>query len=150
MQKPETLYGLPWLLSKPERAILDELQFACVYAAGPSGGRPLRLGHSSGLKLKDTVRHLQKGCWKELQIHQIVWTKGEHIASRVDNDASVLLDQRRMIGSWFDVTPEFAGQAIRIAAEKARINPMSHDEMLDHVRAIRAKRLDNGIVVRRQ
>lgn len=36
--------GLPWLSSKPELKIFADLELACVYALGPTGGQPLRIG----------------------------------------------------------------------------------------------------------
>src|SRR5258706_10533383 len=122
MQKTETVCcGLPWLSSKPERAIFDELSFACVYAVGPTGGRPLRVGWAK--QLKDRMSALQLGSWKELQLHHIAWTAGDMLAIRIFNDAAAILDKarRRLTGDWFDVTPEFAQQAIRLASDKLTV-----------------------------
>jgi hypothetical protein len=130
MQKPDSVYGLPWPSSKPERAIFAELKLACVYAAGPDGGRPLRIG----------------------MVHHVIWTANDVLASRIAADTAALLDKsnRRMTGDWFDVTPELAAQAIRIVAEKAGIPTLSHGEALERVRNIRQHRLDNGIVTRKR
>lgn len=145
MQKTEIVCGLPWLHTKPERAIFSELGFACVYAVGPTGGRPLRIGWSR--QLKDRMQDLQLGCWKELQIHDIVWTAGDMLAIRVFNEVVSLFDQgkRRLTGDWFDVTPEFATQAIRLATNKTNIPTFSHVDMLDKVRDVRKKRIDAAI-----
>ncbi|WFU52235.1 hypothetical protein QA639_21240 [Bradyrhizobium pachyrhizi] len=150
MQKTELVYGLPWLSTKPERAIFDELQFACVYAAGPLGGRPLRLGASTNLKKR--IECLQPGSWEPLKIHHAIWTTNEAFAVRIFNDTAALFDKanRRLVGDWFDVTSELAIQAIRIAGEKANIPLLSHDGLLAKVRGIREKRLDSGIVVRKR
>ncbi|GAA0005269.1 hypothetical protein [Bradyrhizobium diazoefficiens] len=150
MQKTELVYGLPWLQTKPERAIFDELQFACVYAAGPLGGRPLRLGASTNLKKR--IECLQPGSWEPLKIHHAIWTTNEAFAVRIFNDSAALFDKakRRLVGDWFDVTPEFAVQAIRLAGEKANVPMLSHDGLLEKVRAIREKRLNSGIVVRKR
>ncbi|WP_316207476.1 hypothetical protein [Bradyrhizobium sp. SZCCHNR3118] len=147
MQKTEMLFGLPWLSTKPERAIFDELQFACVYAAGPSGGRPLRLGYASGSGLRETLRTLQKGSWKELQIHHIAWTRGDLVASRIADEAAAMLDRggRRLVGSWFDVTAELGIQAINIATGKTGITTVTHGEMLEQVRRIRRERIEKAI-----
>src|SRR3954452_22435266 len=114
MQKPKMLFGLPWLSTKPERAIFDELKFACVYAVGPVGGRPLRIGSSTNLK--NRIVCLQPGSWKELTVHHVIWTTNDMFAKRIYADTAALLDKsnRRMTGDWFDVTPEFATQAIRL------------------------------------
>lgn len=149
MQKSDLVYGLPWPSSKPERAILAELKYACVYAAGPVGGRPLRIGASTNLLKR--IECLQPGSWKELIVHHVIWTTNDVFASRIFADVAALLDKsnRRLTGDWFDVTPELATQAIRIAAEKANINFLTHLDLLDKVRGIRQMRLDKGIVVRR-
>lgn len=145
MQKTEIVCGLPWLHSKPERAIFSELGFACVYAVGPSGGRPLRIGWSR--QLKDRMKELQLGCWKDLQIHDIIWTAGDMLAIRIFNEAVAVLDKakRRLTGDWFDVTPEFAQQAIRLASDKLIVPTFSHGDMLQKVRAIRRSRIDAAV-----
>lgn len=150
MQKPDSVYGLPWPSSKPERAIFAELKYACVYAAGPVGGRPLRIGASTNLLKR--IECLQPGSWKELMVHHVIWTANDVLASRIAADTAALLDKsnRRMTGDWFDVTPELAAQAIRIVAEKAGIPTLSHGEALERVRNIRQHRLDNGIVTRKR
>ncbi|MCJ9700132.1 hypothetical protein [Bradyrhizobium sp. SHOUNA76] len=111
--------GLPWLSSKPELKIFADLELACVYALGPTGGQPLRIGWVR--QLKDRVRDL--GSWKELQIHHIVWTAGDLLATRIHADATAMLDRskRGLTGDWFDLTPEYATQAIRLAAANLNI-----------------------------
>jgi hypothetical protein len=145
MQKTEIVCGLPWLHTKPERAIFSELGFACVYAVGPTGGRPLRIGWSK--QLKDRMRELQLGCWKDLQIHDIAWTAGDMLAIRIFNEATTILDKakRRLTGDWFDITPDFAGQVIRLATDKTNIKTFSHVDMLDKVREVRKKRIEAAI-----
>jgi hypothetical protein len=145
MQKTEIVFGLPWLSSKPERAIFDELSFACVYAVGPIGGRPLRIGWAR--QLKDRMSALQLGSWKELQIHDIVWTAGDMLAIRVFNDVAGFLDKakRRLTGDWFDVTPDLAQQAIRLSSDKLAVPTFSHGDMLRKVRAIRKNRIDAAV-----
>lgn len=145
MQKTEIVCGLPWLHSKPERAIFSELGFSCVYAVGPTGGRPLRIGWAR--QLKDRMEALQLGCWKDLQIHDIAWTVGEHVAMRLTGVAHEILDKakRRLTGDWFDITPEFGSQVIRLAAEKSNVSTFSHVEMLDRVRSERKRKIDAAI-----
>lgn len=145
MQRTEIVAGLPWLSSKPERAIFDELQFACVYAVGPTGGRPLRIGWAR--QLKDRIQALQLGSWKELQIHHVAWTAGDMLAIRIFNDAASVLDKakRRLTGDWFDVTPEFAQQAIRLASDKLNIPTMTHGEVMQKVKDVRRSRIEAAI-----
>jgi hypothetical protein len=145
MANSENVCGLPWLSSKPERAIFDELSFACVYAVGPSGGRPLRIGWAR--QLKDRMASLQLGNPKLLEIHHIVWTAGDMLAIRLLNDVAALLDKakRRLTGDWFDVTPEFAQQAMRLASDKLIVPTFSHGDMLQNVRSIRKKRIDAAV-----
>jgi hypothetical protein len=145
MQKTEIVSGLPWLSSKPERAIFDELSFACVYAVGPIGGRPLRIGWTSQPKIQ--LDKLQLGNWKELQIQHIVWTAGDMLAIRVFTEVASVLDKakRRLLGDWFDVTPEFAEQAMRLASDKLNVPAFSHGDMLAKVRAIRKSRIDAAV-----
>lgn len=141
MQKTEIVAGLPWLHTKPERAIYLELGFACVYAVGPTGGRPLRISWAK--QLGEKLKELQPGCWKELQIHDVAWTVGDMLAIRLLNETAGILDKakRRLTGDWFDVTPEFAQQALRLAAEKCGVPTFTHADMLDKVRAERKRRI---------
>ena len=137
--------GLPWLSSKPERAIFDELSFACVYAVGPSGGRPLRIGWAR--QLKDRMQALQLGNPKELVLHECVWAAGDMLAIRVFNEVTSAFDKakRRLFGDWFDLTPEFAQQAIRLASDKLGVPTFSHGDMLQKVRTVRKNRIDAAV-----
>ena len=145
MAKSEFVCGLPWLSTKQERAIFSGLQYACVYAGCPLGGRPLRVGWSK--QLQDRMKDLQLGCWKELQIHDVVWTLGDVLAPRIFNDTVTLFDKasRRLTGDWFDVTPEFAAQAIRLASDKLGISTFTHGEMLEQVSNIRKSKIEAAI-----
>jgi hypothetical protein len=145
MQKTEIICGLPWLHSKPERAIFLELGFACVYAVGPIGGRPLRI--SWARQLKDKLAELQPGSWKQLQVHEVVWTAGDMLAVRLLNEMTGVLDRakRRLLGDWFDVTPEFAEQVMRLASDKLNVPTFSHGDMLQKVRAVRKSRIDAAV-----
>jgi hypothetical protein len=145
MQKTEIICGLPWLHSKPERAIFLELGYACVYAVGPIGGRPLRI--SWARQLKDKLAELQPGSWKQLQVHEVVWTAGDMLAVRLLNEVAGVLDKakRRLLGDWYDVTPELAQQALRFATDKTGVQTFTHAEMLDRVRAERKRKIDLAI-----
>jgi hypothetical protein len=50
-----------------------------------------------------------------------------------------------LIGDWFDVTPEFAEQAIRLASDKLAVPAFSHGDMLKKVRAVRKNRIDKAV-----
>jgi hypothetical protein len=141
----EFALNLPWLSSKPERAIFDELSFACVYAVGPTGGRPLRIGWAR--QLKDRMAALQLGNPKELVLHECIWTAGDMLAIRIFNETAAVFDKakRRLMSDWFDVTPELAQQAIRLATDKLTIPTFSHGDMLQKVRAIRRSRIDAAV-----
>ncbi|WP_316196660.1 hypothetical protein [Bradyrhizobium sp. SZCCHNS3053] len=145
MQKTEIVCGLPWLQSKPERAIFLELGFACVYAVGPIGGRPLRI--SWARQLKDKLAELQPGSWEHLQVHEALWTAGDMLAVRVLTEAAAILDKgkRRLFGDWYDVTPVLAHEVLRIASEKSRVPTFTHTEMLDKVRTIRKQRIEAAV-----
>jgi hypothetical protein len=137
--------NLPWLSSKPERAIFDELSFACVYAVGPTGGRPLRIGWAR--QLKDRMAALQLGNPKELVLHECIWTAGDMLAIRIFNETAAVFDKakRRLMSDWFDVTPELAQQAIRLATDKLKVPTFSHGDMLRKVRAVRKSRIDAAV-----
>ena len=145
MQKTEIICGLPWLHSKPERAIFLELGYACVYAVGPIGGRPLRI--SWARQLKDKLTELQPGYWKQLQVHEVLWTVGDMLAIRLLNEVAGVLDKakRRLLGDWYDVTPELAQQTLRLATDKTGIQSFTHAEMLDKVRAVRKSRIEAAV-----
>jgi hypothetical protein len=142
MQRTEIVCGLPWLQSKPERAIFLELGYACVYVVGPSQGRPLRISWAK--QLPDKLAELQPGSWKPLSVHDVTWTVGQMLAVRLLGEATSMLDgaKRRLTGDWFDVTAELAQQTLRIAKEKTGIPTFTHAEMLRKVTAERQRRLD--------
>jgi hypothetical protein len=145
MGKSEIVSGLPWFSTKPEREIFSKLGFCSVYAAGPNGGRPLRIGVSANLQ--SSLKTMQLGCWKELQVHHIIWVDGELLANRIASDVCDVFDKgnRRLVGSWFDVTAEFAVQAMRLATDRSGIRFLSHGEMLDHVRSVRKRKIEVAI-----
>jgi hypothetical protein len=145
MQKTEIVAGLPWLHSKPERAIFLELGFACVYAVGPVGGRPLRISWAK--QLAEKLKELQPGSWKELQVHDVIWTAGDMLAVRLLNEVTSVFERakRRLIGDWYDVTPELASQALRLATNKTGVPTFTHAEMLDKVREVRKSRIEAAI-----
>lgn len=96
---------------------------------------------------KDKLAELQPGCWKQLQVHDVVWTAGDMLAVRLLNEATAQLDKakRRLTGGWFDITPEYATQAIRLAAYKLTIPSFSHGEMLEKIREVRRARIDAAV-----
>ena len=69
------------------------------------------------------------------------------LAIRLFNEVSGLFDKakRRLTGDWFDVTPVFAVQAIRLASDKLSVPMFSHGDMLEKVRAVRKKRIDAAV-----
>jgi hypothetical protein len=145
MQKNEIVNGFPWLQSKPERSIFKELGFACVYAVGPIGGRPLKISWSR--QFKEKLLELQGGNWKELQVHDVVWMNGDILAMRLLSEVVSFFDKakRRLLGDWYDVTPELASQALRLATDKTGVPTFTHAEMLDRVRTERKRRIEAAI-----
>jgi hypothetical protein len=69
------------------------------------------------------------------------------LAIRIFNEVAAILDKakRRLTGDWFDVTPEFAQQAIRLASDKLTIPTFSQGDMLQKVRSIRKSRIDAAV-----
>jgi hypothetical protein len=69
------------------------------------------------------------------------------LAIRLFNEVSGLFDKakRRLTGDWFDVTPVFAVQAIRLASDKLSVPMFSHGDTLEKVRAVRKKRIDAAV-----
>jgi hypothetical protein len=45
--------------------------------------------------------------------------------------------RRRLTGDWFDITLEYATQAIRLTTDKLTIPTFFHGEMLEKIRAVR-------------
>lgn len=87
------------------------------------------------------------GYWKNLQIHEITWTAGEPFAVRIFSEVTSILDKsnRRLTGDWFDITPEFASQVIRISTEKSGVPTFSHAELLDRIRDLRKKKIEAAV-----
>jgi hypothetical protein len=66
---------------------------------GLMAGRPLRIGVSANLQ--SSLKTMQLGCWKELQVHHIIWVDGELLANRIAGDVCDVFDKgkRRLAGS---------------------------------------------------
>lgn len=137
----ETIPGLPWFTRKPEQAIFDELKFACAYALGPEKGRPLKIGWCG--QPKDRITALQAGNWHPLRVHTIMWTLGWHMAQRIEAEAHRLLEAagRTLGNGWFDITTEFGGPTLQVAADNLKIPFFSHDSLIDRVRQVRERRI---------
>lgn len=146
MEKSNTICGLPWFSTKAEQKLCSDLGFIAILAVGPSSGRPVRLGWTGDLKQR--MRKVQHGYWKPIEIHHIVWVQGEFAAVRLLEETFALLGKsgRRLLGDWFDITPEFAEQAIKIASKKAGVTISSHLSMIDAVTRERQRRIDDAVI----
>jgi hypothetical protein len=49
------------------------------------------------------------------------------------------------MSDWFDVMPDHAKQAIRLASDKLTVPTFSHGDMLQKVREIRKNRIDVAV-----
>jgi hypothetical protein len=98
-------------------------------------------------RFTEKLKELQPGYWKEIQVHDVLWTAGDMLAIRLLNEVTDIFDKakRRLLGDWYDVTPELASQALRLATDKTGVSTFTHAEMLDKVRAVRRRRIEAAI-----
>lgn len=116
---------------KPERRIFAQRGYCAVFVAGHD--RSLRIGWTSRnpRKIGENVRVL-------------AWCAGDLLSKRIVAAASQMLASRLVSGR-YDVPVAFAEQAICIAAEKAGIQIITHEAMMQQVKRIRQQRVDESI-----
>ncbi|WP_298962322.1 hypothetical protein [uncultured Methylobacterium sp.] len=129
-QTHDLVCGIPFFRRHSDIALFQKLGFACVYAVGPLAGRPMRIGWTSSPSGR--FSNLQSSHWKEMKIHDIVWTPGKPLAQRLDEEVNRLLTQagRHLRGDWFDVTPEMIVPTLQVATDNLKIPTFTHEAML--------------------
>jgi len=141
----QTVPGLSWFKSKPHEIIFNKQKWACVYAIGPEGGRPMKLGWC--YQPVDKLNTLQHGNWKPLQFHHVAWTLGGPLAQELDAQIHALLAKsgRQMGNGWHDITAEYGAPAVQIAAERAKIPTFTHEAMLNEVQRLRDLQIQRAL-----
>jgi hypothetical protein len=141
----ELVCGLPFFTRHADIQLFKKLGFACVYAVGPLAGRPIRIGWTS--TPSGRFSDLQSSHWRELKIHDIMWTAGSPLAKRIEKEAHRILDSRnkRMRGSWFDITVDLAVPTLQVAADNLKIPTFTHDAMLDRFEEARDMRANHAL-----
>lgn len=147
-QTHELVCGIPFFRRHADVQLFRKLGFACTYAAGPLSGRPLRVGWTA--TPSGRFDELQQAHWRELKIHEIVWTPGKPLAQRLDDEVRRLLTQagRHMRGHWFDVPVEMIVPTFQVATDNLKIPTFTHDTMLqrfDEAKEMRASHVLQGI-----
>lgn len=127
----EMLCGIPFFTRHTDIQLFKKLGFACVYAIGPVEGRPIKIGWTATPSGRFT--DLQSANWKEMRIHDIMWTPGPPIAKRIEKEAHRILDKagKRIRGAWFDIPVDFAVPTLQVASDNLGLPTFTHDTMLD-------------------
>lgn len=97
------------------------LDFFSVYAIGPKEGRPIKIGYC--YEPNGRLSGLQVGNWIEMFIHYNVWVADMMLARRIEQACHRILDKakKRLIGEWFDITPEWAKKVIWYSGREQNI-----------------------------
>lgn len=135
-----TILGLPWF-SKAERALFNELDYACVYAIGPGAAGPIKV--TWGAKLPEKLAELQAGSWLPLAFHEVAWTMGPPLAMRLKGEIHRRLDARglRLQGDWFAVSVDEILPVYQQATDALGLKTWTHAQMVQHVHELRERRL---------
>ncbi|MGY3511277.1 hypothetical protein [Bradyrhizobium lupini] len=116
---------------KTERKIFDQNGHCAIYFAGKD--RALRLGWTGRdpRKIGEPARI-------------IAWCANDQFAKRVVNEVSQLLSSHSVSGR-YDVPVNLAEQAICVAAKNVGVQIASHEAMMQHVKAMRHRRLEEEL-----
>lgn len=136
---------LPWFSNKTEIKIFEDLGYAAVFAAGPLGGTPVRIGW--GVRIPAKLSELQAGNPQDLFVHALVWTLDFGMAKRLEDAVHALVEPYRIRGHWFDRSGDQVKECFYDAARERRIPVTSHDDMMRFVRDQREGRLRRRIGV---
>ncbi|MEE9481810.1 GIY-YIG nuclease family protein [Methylobacterium ajmalii] len=125
--------GLPWFRHRRDLKVFEAQKLSCVYAIGPVGGRPLKIGYCANPQVYLT--EIQACHWAEMKLHEMVWTSGAPVARRLEDELHRLFDKasRRIRGEWFDVPIEMVLPAFDVAARNLKIKTFTHDAMLEGI-----------------
>jgi hypothetical protein len=90
-----------------------------VYVIAPTAGYPVKIGVAE--KPTKRLSGVQTGCWEELIIHGLYKANNRGDAYRLEKLSHKRLDDRRLIGEWFNI---FADDAVTLLDE------LSHETLL--------------------
>lgn len=144
MTSTKTCHGLPWFAPR-EKKTFDKQGFSALYAVGPVAGRPAYIGHTG--KFPERMTNLKSEFKGDFAVHFVVWTEGDLLARRIMAEAEAILDKtkRRLRSNLFDIPSDLAHQVVLIAARKAGVPLLSHDQMLAKIRVIRENIIDAAV-----
>jgi hypothetical protein len=105
----------------------------CVYIMAPTESRtPIKIGYTGQLTRR--LPHIRNAYWygsdERVDLFWSAWFEKESRARQIEAMTYALLDGRRVRNKseWFGVTPEWGRQAILVAANKAGIPVISHEQ----------------------
>ncbi|TXM69657.1 GIY-YIG nuclease family protein [Methylobacterium sp. WL120] len=147
--KHDLAYGLPFFRKQSDLKLFSQLGFACVYAIGPEGGGPVKIGWTENPK--NRYAQLQNAHWKKLEIREITWTVGRPLAIRLEGEIHKILKGagRHLRGEWFDVPTNLVLGAFQVATDRHNIPTFTHDGMIERfmeARDMRAQALAKRVL----
>lgn len=135
---------LPWFTGKSAWDAYKALDVACVYAVGPSAGRPVMFGWTQ--RPLSRFESYAEGYWDDLVLHEITWAPDKALAKRLVDEMRRLmhLKNRGLRDRWFDVTSDFVLPLFQVAGDNLKIPTFTHDALIERVaemaeRKVRAK-----------
>jgi hypothetical protein len=141
--KTDPAFGYPFFRRQADLAQFKKLGLACVYALGPVSGRPVKVSWAENPKSR--FNQIQTGNWRELRMHEMLWTSGRLVVHRLEQEIKAILDGagRGLRGDWYDVTDELVRPAFQLGRQRAGIETFTHDEMIERVFAAGERRAGN-------
>jgi hypothetical protein len=143
--KHDLAYGLPFFRKHADLKLFSSLGFASVFAIGPEGGGPLKVGWSENPKHR--FSQLQNAHWKQLKIHEITWTVGRPLAIRLETEIHRILREkgRQIRGTWYDVPLNLMMGVFQLATDREKIPTFTHEGMLERFAEARDRRAQNAV-----
>jgi hypothetical protein len=120
--------------------MFNALDYACVYAIGPEKGRPLKVGATGSPQAR--FSQIQTDNWREMLVHEIVWTLGPPLANRLQAEIHRILTKagRHIRGEWFDVPVEYILPTFQVATDNTKVETFTHEAMIERVAQARQAR----------
>jgi hypothetical protein len=89
-----------------------------IYAIGPEEKTPLKIGIAGRPPAR--LEHLQPGNWRPLLVHRSIYLGERKHALKIERIVHLALDDRRMVGEWFDVDLQTFEDEVAAAVVRAK------------------------------
>lgn len=115
------------IYSRRLKKALKEMGACGLYVVAPKGGKPSKIGIAEDVVTR--LCALRAAHWEPLDMYHLAWLQSRLDAGTLERLTHVHLQDKRVSGEWFDVTPDVARAAIeKTAAEHYACAPLKWHE----------------------